>query len=278
MKNAQLHSWYLAALLTFSASLSSAAGTFCFGPFCTSTDSRPAVPLLYADPGVRIERASQGEVQYRSGMELQIGDIVQTAAGYAVIDYGDDNVVALRDNTRVQLGSIKLFLGEVFARISQIAQRGGGQVTTDELSASVKGTEYSVRRSPVADAADIGNTAVIVRRGRVLCEDPARRWAPQELPENNIFQVKSGQPPQPPQYVNAQAATAWADAGPSTKNPRSRSRPWRASAPPGTTTPPSRRRCGWRAPAPETARSAEPSSARRPPSPPFTMPIMDSGR
>jgi hypothetical protein len=211
VKNAQLHSWYLAALLTFSASLSSAAGTFCFGPFCTSTDSRPAVPLLYADPGVRLERASQGEVQYRSGMELQIGDVVQTAAGYAVIDYGDDNVVALRDNTRVQLGSIKLFLGEVFARISQIAQRGGGQVTTDELSASVKGTEYSVRRSPVADAADIGNTAVIVRRGRVLCEDPARRWAPQELPENNIFQVKSGQPPQPPQYVNAQAATAWAD-------------------------------------------------------------------
>jgi hypothetical protein len=144
-------------------------------------------------------------------MELQIGDIVQTAAGYAVIDYGDDNVVALRDNTRVQLGSIKLFLGEVFARISQIAQRGGGQVTTDELSASVKGTEYSVRRSPVADRADIGNTSVIVRRGRVLCEDPARRWAPQELPENNIFQVKSGETPQPPQYVNAQAATAWAD-------------------------------------------------------------------
>ena len=173
--------WFLAALLTFSASLSNAAGTFCFGPFCTSagTDSRPAVPLLYADPGVRVERSPQGEVPYRSAMELQIGDIVQTAAGYAVIDYGDDNVVALRDNTRVQLGSIKLFLGEVFARISQIAQRGGGQVTTDELSASVKGTEYSVRRSPVADRADIGNTSVIVRRGRVLCEDPARRWAPQ---------------------------------------------------------------------------------------------------
>ena len=205
--------WFLAALLTFSASLSNAAGTFCFGPFCTSagTDSRPAVPLLYADPGVRVERSPQGEVPYRSAMELQIGDIVQTAAGYAVIDYGDDNVVALRDNTRVQLGSIKLFLGEVFARISQIAQRGGGQVTTDELSASVKGTEYSVRRSPVADRADIGNTSVIVRRGRVLCEDPARRWAPQELPENNIFQVKSGETPQPPQYVNAQAATAWAD-------------------------------------------------------------------
>ena len=211
MKNAQLHSWFLAALLAFSASLSSAAGTFCFGPFCTSTDSRPAVPLLYADPGVRIERPPQGEVQYRSGMELQTGDIIQTTAGYAVIDYGEDNVVALRDNTRIQLGSIKLFLGEVFARISQIAQRGGGQVTTDELSASVKGTEYSVRRSPVADRPDLGNTAVIVRRGSVLCEDPANRWAPQELPENNIFLVQSGQPPQPPQYVNAQAATAWAD-------------------------------------------------------------------
>ena len=211
MKNARQLRWYLAALLTFSASLSSAAGTFCFGPFCTSTDSRPAVPLLYADPGVRIERPPQGEVPYRPGMELQTGDIVQTTAGYAVINYGDDNLVALRDNTRVQLGSIKLFLGEVFARISQIAQRGGGQVTTDELSASVKGTEYSVRRSPVADRAELGNTSVIVRRGRVLCEDPANRWTPQELPENNIFLVQSGQPPEPPQRINAQAATAWAD-------------------------------------------------------------------
>jgi len=211
MKNARLHSWFVSALLAFSATLSSAAGTFCFGPFCTNTDSGPAVPVLYADPGVRIERASQGEVPYARGMALQTGDIVQTTAGYAVINYGDDNLVALRDNTRVQLGSIKLFLGEVFARINQLAQRGGGQVTTDELSASVKGTEYSVRRSPVADRPDLGNTAVIVRRGKVLCEDPNNRWAPQELPENNIFLVQSGQPPQPPQYVNAQAATAWAD-------------------------------------------------------------------
>ncbi len=211
MKNAQLHSWCLAALLTFSASLCNAAAGFCFGPFCMNTDSRPGTPLLYADPGVRIERPSQGEVQYRSGMELQTGDIIQTAAGYAVIDFNDDNLVALRDNTRIQLGSIKLFLGEVFARISQIAHRGGGQVTTDELSASVRGTEYSVRRSLVADRADLGNTAVIVRKGRVLCEDPGNRWAPQELAENNIFLVQSGQPPQPPQYVNAQTATAWAD-------------------------------------------------------------------
>jgi hypothetical protein len=213
LKNAQLHSWCLGAFLTFSAALTYAAAGFCFGPFCMDSGggNRPAVPLLYADPGVRIERPSQGELQYRPGIELQTGDIIETYGGNAVIDFSDDNFVALRDNTRIQLGSIRLFLGEVFARISQIAQRGGGQVTTDELSASVKGTEYSVRRSPGADRPDLGNTAVIVRKGRVMCEDPASRWAPQELAENNIFLVHSGQPPEPPQYVNAPAATAWAD-------------------------------------------------------------------
>jgi hypothetical protein len=214
LKNAQLSSWCLAALFAFSASMGHAAAGFCFGPFCVDSgggSTRSSAPLLYADPGVRVERPSQGEITYRTGMELQTGDIVQTAGGNAVIDFNDDNVVALRDNTRIQLGSIKLFFGEVFARISQIAQRGGGQVTTDELSASVKGTEYSVRRSPATDGADVGNTAVVVRRGRVLCEDPGRQWTPQELAENNRFSVVNGQPPQPVQYVNAQAETAWAD-------------------------------------------------------------------
>ena len=172
MKNAQLHNWLPpAALLATSASLSHAAAGICFGPFCmntNTTDSKPGVPVLYADPGVRIERPPQGEVPYRPGISLQTGDIVQTTAGYAVIDYGDNNLVALRDNTRVQLGSIKLFLGEVFARISQLAQRGGGQVTTDELSASVTGTEYSVRRAPDADRAGLGNSSVIVRKGRAV--------------------------------------------------------------------------------------------------------------
>jgi hypothetical protein len=214
VKNARLHSWFLAVLLALSSALSHAAAGFCFGPFCMnsdSADSKPGVPLLYADPGVRIERPSQGEMPYRAGMELQIGDIIQTGTGYAVVNYGGDNQVALRDNTRVQLGSIKLFLGEVFARINQLAQRGGGQVTTDELSASVKGTEYSVRRTRSADTPDAGNTAVIVRRGRVLCEDPANRWSPQELPENTVLRVDTGQPPQPPQYIDARAETAWAD-------------------------------------------------------------------
>jgi len=210
VKNTRLHSWSLAALLVSSAMLSSCAG-ICVGPLCVDTGSRPGIPLLYADPGVRIERPAQGEVPYQSGMALQTGDIIQTAAGYAVIDFDDENVVALRNNTRIQLGSIKLFLGEVFARVSQIVQRGGGQVTTDELSASVRGTEYSVRRTPVSGRADLGSTAVIVRKGRVLCEDPANRWPAVELTENRIFLVEGAQLPRAPQSVNAQAETGWAD-------------------------------------------------------------------
>ena len=211
MKNILRHSGYLAALLACSASLCSGA-TLCIGPFCVNTaGSRAGIPLLTADPGVRIERPSQGEVPYQSGMALQTGDIIQTTDGHAVIDFDDGNVVALRNHTRIQLGSIKLFLGEVFARISQLVQRGGGQVTTDELSASVRGTEYSVRRTLSPNRTDAGNTAIIVRQGSVLCEDPAKLWANVELTENSIMRVEGTQAPRPPQYVNAAAETGWAD-------------------------------------------------------------------
>jgi hypothetical protein len=144
-------------------------------------------------------------------MALQTGDIIQTAGGSAVIDFDDDNFVALRENTRILLGSIKLFLGEVFAHIGKVVERGGGQVTTDEMSASVKGTDYSVRRSPFPGRADLGNTAVIVRQGTVLCEDHDRRWPPVPVTPNRMLRVEGKQVPRPPQYVDAQAETAWAD-------------------------------------------------------------------
>lgn len=175
-------------------------------------DDRAGVPLLHADAGVRVERPGQGELPYQSGMALQTGDVVQTSGGFAVIDFDDDNIVVLRENTRIQLGSIKLFLGEVFTRIGRIVDRGGGQVTTDELSASVRGTEYSVRRTPLSGRPETGNTAVIVRSGTVLCEDRAGgRWPAVAVTQNRLLRVDGKQVPRPPQYVDAQAETAWAD-------------------------------------------------------------------
>ncbi len=187
-------------------------GELCVNGICATASTRPGVPLLYADAGVRVERPSTGELPYKPGMALETGDIVQTATGYALIDFDDDNVVALQQNTRIQLGSIKLLLGEVFARIGKIIQRGGGQVATDELSASVTGTEYSVRRAPSHGSTEPSSTSVIVRKGKVLCEDRAnRRWPAVELAENRAFRVDGRQMPQPPEFVDAQAATRWAD-------------------------------------------------------------------
>lgn len=208
MQNIPWRSGQLAGILLCCVLLNS-CGTVCIGPMCLNVNGRAGIPLLYADPGVRIERPPQGELAYEAGMALQSGDIVRTSAGEAIIDFDHDNIVALRNNTQIQLGSIKLFLGEVFARIGQIVQRGGGQVKTDEVSASVKGTEYSVRRSPLTGTE--GRTAVIVRTGSVLCEDPGNRWTAVDVTANNIYLVEGRLIPRPPAYVNAQTETAWAD-------------------------------------------------------------------
>jgi FecR protein len=211
MEHTSLRSWLLSTLVACSAFLSSCTGV-CVGDVCLNVESQSGIPLLYADVGVRVERPAKGELPYQSGMVLLTGDVVQTTGGFAVIDFDDDYVIALRENTRIEVGSITLFLGEVFAHIGKIVERGGGQVTTDELSASVRGTEYSVRRTPFPGRADLGNTAVIVRNGTVLCEDRvSRRWPAVEVAQNRMFRVEGKQLPRPPQYVDAQAETGWAD-------------------------------------------------------------------
>jgi FecR-like protein len=201
----------LSAVVACAALLGGCAGV-CIGGICLNAESQPGIPLLYADAGVQVERSPGGSLPYQPGMALQSGDVIQTAEGFAVVDFDDGNIVALRTNTRIRLGSITLFLGEVFARIGQIAARGGGQVTTDELSASVKGTEYSVRRVSLPDGAELASTSVIVRRGTVTCDDRgAGRWPAVAVTEDRIFRVEGKQLPQPPQYVDSHAETQWAD-------------------------------------------------------------------
>lgn len=198
MANASRRSGWLAALIVGGVWLGGCA-------------SQAHTPLLYANPGVRVERPSIGGLPFKPGMELQVGDIVQTAGGVAVIDFDDDNVVALREHTRIQLGSIRLFVGEVFARIGTIATRGGGLVITDELSASTKGTEYAVRRVTVPGRTGVGHTTVIVRQGTVACEDADRRRQPVSVTPNRLLRIEGKQPPQPLRVVNAKAETVWAD-------------------------------------------------------------------
>jgi ferric-dicitrate binding protein FerR (iron transport regulator) len=181
------------------------------GPVVIDTPQR-AGTLLFADPGVTIARTGHGHVPYAPGMEVMSGDSIETVDGQAVIDYDDGSAVILNRATRVQLGSITLFFGELFARVKSIATRGGGQVVTNELSASVEGTEYGVRRDLSAPEAALGRVQVYVRDGRVLCAPSERaRWPSVALVPNQTLEVAGYRPPSAPRPVDARALSRWAD-------------------------------------------------------------------
>ncbi|MDR5753222.1 MULTISPECIES: FecR family protein [unclassified Caballeronia] len=189
-----------------------ADASFGVGPLFVGAGASHKGTVLYSDPGVSVERPDKGVIRDPSGMQLLPGDIVDTAGGQAVIEYDDGSTVTLNRQTRVQLGSIKLLVGELFARIKSIAKQGGGQVVTKELSASVEGTEFDVRRSDGYPATAPGNVAVFVREGRVLCTpESGARWPPILLTENLSLTVAGIRGPSAPQRVEAGALSRWAD-------------------------------------------------------------------
>jgi hypothetical protein len=175
---------------------------------------RAGLPRLYADPGVQVERPSRGVVTYTKGMALQSGDVIQTTDGYAVIDFDRGNVVDLRPNTRIALGSITLFFGELFARVAEVAAHGGGEVVTDELAASVEGTQYAVRRASESGRAGAGSgsTAVIVRDGNVRCAPRGSgTWPAVVVRENFVLHVTGARVSGPPAPIDAAAETQWTE-------------------------------------------------------------------
>jgi hypothetical protein len=183
------------------------------GALCGCMSSR-GLPLLYADPGVRIERPVAGVITYRRGMALQTGDVIQTADGYAVIYFDRGNVVDLRPDTRVALGSITLFFGEMFARIVDVASHGGGQAFTDELTASVEGTQYAVRRAVMSGygSNSAGNTSVIVRDGHVRCAPRGTgTWPAVVVGPNFVLHVEGPRMLGPPGPIDAAAETQWSE-------------------------------------------------------------------
>jgi FecR protein len=193
--------------------LDGCAGTaLTIGPLTLVGSQRPTGILLYADRGVTIMRTGSGPVGYESGMEVLAGDTIETAGGQAVLDYDDGSVVVLNRATRIRLGSIWLFLGELFARVKSIASRGGGTVVTDELSASVEGTEYGVRRDLVGANTAPGRVQVYVRQGRVSCAPSGgASWSPITVAANQAFEVEGYRAAVAPRAVDARSLSRWAD-------------------------------------------------------------------
>ena len=183
------------------------------GPMTFGPSENRGLPLLYADPGVSIVRADGNPVAYEGGMVLLQGDTVSTKDGQAVIDFDDGHVVALQSNTHIQLGSIRLFFGELFARMETLVRRGGARVETDELTASVEGTEYSVKRTAPRSSRADGRSSVIVRRGQVRCDPvPEAAWRPVVLQPDEQFAVLGWRETPTVRRVDAFAETRWADA------------------------------------------------------------------
>lgn len=192
--------------------LLSAAGCLTVGPVSFSPSDHSGEPLLYADPGVRIERPGSGSIRYEPAMVVQTGDRISTTSGQAVIDFDNDNIVVMDRDTSIALGSIRLFLGEVFTRIKNLTRRGGGQVLTDEISASVAGTKYSVRRSVSAVNPEEGTTRVTVRTGEVYCEPGADgAWEPLTLTKNNVMIAGPYSDVPEVSPIDAKAETSWAE-------------------------------------------------------------------
>ena len=183
------------------------------GPLTIGPSANRGLPLLYADPGVSIVRAGGSAIRFEPGMVLLQGDAISTRDGQAVIDFDDGHIVALQANTQIQLGSIRLFVGELFARIETLVQRGGARVETNELNASVEGTEYAVKRSTPNGHTGRGTSSVIVRRGSVRC-DPVQQstWQPVVLRPDEGFEVYGWRTTPTVRRVDAYAETRWADA------------------------------------------------------------------
>lgn len=210
MKKPEL-GWTRRALVGLTLLLVASCGPVSVGPFTYAPPARNQHPALYADPGVHIIRADKGPIAYQPGMEILVGDTIETGDGFAVLDMGEDNVVTLNRRTRIQLGSIRLFFGEIFSRISRITRRGSGQVLTNEVSASVEGTEYAVRREVSNRRGAPGTSQVIVRRGKVRCEPAAgTAWTAITLTENYALRI-DGPRVGKAMRVDAQAEMRWAD-------------------------------------------------------------------
>lgn len=186
--------------------------SFNLWPLSLGTSAPRTGTLLYADPGVTIMRDGHKPIRYDPGMEVASGDSIETTDGQAVIDYADGSAVILNRGTRIQLGSIALFFGELFARIQSIANHGGGQVVTNELAASVEGTRYGVRRVIQSAEVALGDVQVYVRNGHVLCSPGAQvHWLPLTLTENQAFEATGNRGAQAAHAVDARTLSRWAN-------------------------------------------------------------------
>src|SRR5262245_42646907 len=163
------------------------------------------VAHLTADSrSVEVRRGGQ-VVPYSARMPLYTGDGVQTGAGVsATIEFTDGNVVYVRESTKLEVGSIRLFFGEIFNLIRSVAG-SGSTVYTNDLAAAAETTMFLVRRD------EVRGTTVTVVEGTVRCT-PAEsgRWAMVPIRQDQQLTVASATVARPSiAMVDARGSAQW---------------------------------------------------------------------
>jgi hypothetical protein len=167
----------------------------------------PAPPAIVAHltstaEDVQVTRSGQS-LTYAPGMPLRSGDRIRTgSATVATIDYTDGNTVYMNNNTSVMVGSIRVFIGEIFNAIVHLGS--SSEAYTNDLSAAAEGTKFLMRADP-------RGTTVIVVEGRVRCTPTSGgAWHPITLTSNQQISgtVRAYSGPTP---VDARRAAVWVD-------------------------------------------------------------------
>ena len=166
--------------------------------------SPPAVVarLTATAEDVHVDRSGQS-LPYAPSMPLRTGDRVRTGpATFATIDFNDGNTVYMNHDTSVMVGSIRVFIGEIFNAIVHVG--AASEAYTNDLSAAAEGTMFLMRADP-------RGTTVIVIEGRVRCTPTSGgAWHPITLTANQQISgtVRSYSGPTP---VDARRAAVWVD-------------------------------------------------------------------
>ena len=139
-------------------------------------------------PYVRVELdqglvtvSRQGRTLPQATSRLQVGDEVETGPdSVALILFRDLGEVMLLPNTRVPIGSIEVFFGEVLARV-----KGLFTASSQNVVAAVQGTSFSLTSKN-------GAVRVVVAEGVVQVSPRGAGWSAQRLGAGQAITVSGG--------------------------------------------------------------------------------------
>jgi hypothetical protein len=189
-----------------------------------SPGSARGVARLTADNRASVSRR-RAPVGYAPGMAIELGDDIETdASNHALIEFDNGDAVYMSPATRVRIGSIFVYFGEIFAKI--VSGQGTFRADSDVVSAGVERTEFLMRVDR-----QTRQTTVTVRSGVVRCSpatralpprggdpiktDKPQRWTPQRVDADQQITVAPGVSTQPKPVVLQRAqvvsATQWVE-------------------------------------------------------------------